>query len=153
MLKYELQETAGHWIGTTAKAFERAVNEELGPHGITWRQCQVLCYLAMEGRMTQVDLAHRMNVEPPTVVGVLDRMERDSLIARSDCATDRRRKFIAPLPKAEAVWETILACAKRVRARAERNLSRQQLDTLRELLQTVQANLAAESAPADKNTK
>ena len=82
--------------------FERAMNDELAPRGITFRQAQVLWLLAHEGSLSQTDLAERMRIEPPTLVGILDRMEREGWIRREGDATDRRRKFVAPLAKAQA---------------------------------------------------
>ena len=130
----------------TAHSYERAINTELVPHGITFRQCQVLAWLALEGNQAQVELADRMQIEPPTLVRVLDRMERDGLIERGDCPGDRRRKMIAPLPKAQPVWKTIIACAERVRARATRGLTKGELRTLQELLARVQDNLRRAAA-------
>ena len=56
-----------------------------------------------------------MNIEPPTLVRVLDRMERDGLVSRTGCADDRRRKMIKPLPKAKPIWKKIVASAEAVR--------------------------------------
>ena len=88
MLDYDFQNSIGYWLCMASHAYERAMNEELTAHGITFRQCQVLAWLALEGEQSQTELATRMNIEPPTLVRVLDRMERDGLVSRSGC---RRR--------------------------------------------------------------
>ena len=143
MLEYDFNSSAGHWICMAAHRYQRAMNQELAPEGITYRQCQVLAWLALDGPLSQVELAERMDIEPPTLVRVLDRMERDGLLARDDSPDDRRRKVITPLKKAEAMWKTIIACAERVRNRALAGMTAQQLQTLRELLQIVDTNLKA----------
>ena len=125
----------------TAHLYGRAMNEELMPEGITFRQCQVLGWLALEGELSQVELADRMNIEPGTLVRVLDRMERGQLIERVSCPGDRRRKIIRPMRSADAVWKKIIACAERVRARAIQGLTRDELKTLKRLLGLVQTNL------------
>ena len=142
MLNYDFQSSIGYWICTTAHHFERSMNHELTPEGITFRQCQVLACLALEGSLSQVELAERMNIEPPTLVRVLDRMERDGLLLREGCPGDRRRKMIRPLPKAKPVWKRIIACAERVRAKATRGMSPSQIKKLKQLLEIVQANLS-----------
>jgi MarR family transcriptional regulator for hemolysin len=146
MLEYDFQNSLGYWICTAAHHFERSMNQELVPEQITYRQCQVLACLALEGSMSQVALAERMKIEPPTLVRVLDRMERDGLIARDDCPGDRRRKMIRALPKARPVWKRIIACAERVRAKATHGLTAQQLKTLKQLLERVQLNLREDKA-------
>jgi MarR family transcriptional regulator for hemolysin len=113
----------------------------LVPHGITYRQSMVLGWLALEGELSQTELAAKMMVEPPTLVGILDRMERDGWITRNDCPSDRRKNLIRANPAAEPVWEKILECGARVRARATAGLSERQLETIKRLLGRVQQNL------------
>ena len=124
-----------------AHAYEQAMNEELAPRGITFRQCQVLAWLALEDDMSQAQLAERMRIEPPTLVGILDRMEREGWICRESCSTDRRRKLIRTQPKVRPVWSKIVACADRVRHRATDGLTPEELQQLKHLLEKVQGNL------------
>jgi MarR family transcriptional regulator for hemolysin len=84
-----------------------------------------------------------MMVEPPTLVGILDRMERDGLIARHNCPTDRRKNLIRASEAAKPVWEKIVQCALRVREQATAGLSERQLATLKKLLRRVDKNLKA----------
>jgi MarR family transcriptional regulator, transcriptional regulator for hemolysin len=149
MLEYDFDESVGYWITMAGHVFQQAVNEELKTHGITFRQCQVLGWLALEGDLSPCELAERMHIEPPTLVGILDRMERDGWIRRDACAEDRRKKIIRPLPQAEPIWAKIIAASRRVRARASRGLSAEQLATLKETLAIVQANLQAD-APVEE---
>jgi MarR family transcriptional regulator for hemolysin len=146
VLEYDFQSSLGYWLCMTSHAYERAMNEELTAQGITFRQCQVLAWLAIEGEQAQTELASRMNIEPPTLVRVLDRMERDGLVSRTGCADDRRRKLIKPLPKARPIWKKIVASAERVRGRAVEGLSKQELTMLKRLLEKVRENVQAEAA-------
>ncbi len=145
MLEYEFEESVGYWVCMTSHLMERALNEELAPQGITFRQFQVLGWLALRGGMSQTELAERMNIEPPTLVGILDRMEREGWISREGCPDDRRRKIIRAQAKAEPVWSKMVASARRVRARATQGLDEHQLRTLMQLLAQVQENLNSES--------
>lgn len=146
MLEYDFENSVGFWICTASNAFQRAFNEELAPQGMTFRQAQVLGCLALEGTLSQTDLAERMRIEPPTLVGILDRMERDGWIRRDGDKQDRRRKLIQALPEAKPAWSKIVATAKRVRQRATRGMSAAQLAELRELLGMVQSNLDANAS-------
>ena len=120
MLQYDFEESVGYWVMLGGQAFQKALNDELLPHGITFRQSQVLGWLVLEGDLSQVELANRMMIEPPTLVGILDRMERDGWISREACAGDRRKKLIRIRPEAATTWAKIVQCARRVRARATR---------------------------------
>lgn len=145
MLQHDLDESIGVWIALASDAYRKALTDEVAPHGFTFRQCQVLGQLAYDGPLSQNVLAEKMRVEPPTLVGILDRMERDGWIRRQACAEDRRKKLIHATELAQPVWEKILRCGRRVRARASQGLSRKQLDQLRAMLETVQTNLGAEA--------
>ncbi len=150
MLRHDFETSIGHWLVLTAKDYERAANAAIVPSGITWRQAQVLGWLAFEEQLTQADLAERMSIEAPTLVGILDRMERDGWICRHDCLTDRRKKIIRATPQAEPVWETVLSCVQGVRAVATRGFTDQERTTLIDMLARVRRNLmegADEDAP------
>ena len=150
MLHYDFEESIGFWLSRAWNSYEKAVNLELTPRGITFRQAQVLGYLAYEGDLSQVELAERMKVEPPTLVGILDRMERDGWITRLDCPQDRRKKMIHPLPQAEPIWAKIVDVALSVRKRAVQSLSASQVEQLKQLLGTVEGNLCAEKLAEER---
>ncbi len=141
LLKHDFQSHVGYWVHMTAHRFERAMNEELAGEGITYRQGQVLAWLALDGDLAQCELAERMNVEPPSLVTVLDRMERDGLIARASCPNDRRRKVIRPTEAASPVWSRVVKCANRVRERSVHGLTRDQERELLSSLRRVHQNL------------
>lgn len=141
MLEHDLDQSIGLWLVLTADAFKRAISEEVSPHGITFRQCQVLGSLAYFGPLSQTALAETMHIEPPTLVGILDRMQRDGLIRRESCVDDRRKKLIHPTDAAQPIWSQILQCGRRVRQRASQGFTDDQLKMLQEMLETVRANL------------
>jgi MarR family transcriptional regulator for hemolysin len=141
VLVYDFDESVGYWLTMATQAFHRAVSEEVAPHGITFRQSLVLAWLALEGELSQAELATKMMVEPPTLVGILDRMERDGWITRNGCPSDRRKKLIRATSAAEPVWEKIAEGGRRVRARATEGLSDEELETLKQLLGRVNRNL------------
>jgi MarR family transcriptional regulator, transcriptional regulator for hemolysin len=146
VLDYDFENSVGYWVCQASHALQRAFNEELAPQGVTYRQAQVLGCLALEGQLSQTDLAERMRIEPPTLVGILDRMQRDGWIRRDGDRLDRRRKLVRPMPAAKPVWTKIVAAAKRVRTRATRGMSATQLAQLKKLLGVVQANLQESAA-------
>lgn len=145
MLQYDFEQSIGYWVVMTAHALQRALNEELARHGITFCQWQVLAWLALERELTQAELAERMRIEPPTVVGILARMERDGWITRNECPSDRRKKLVRPTARVEPVWSKMVACARKVRARAVRGIDDEQVEQLKRLLSAMQENLKAES--------
>jgi MarR family transcriptional regulator for hemolysin len=146
VLKQDFRTSHGYWVHMTAHRFECAMNAELAGEGITYRQCQVLAWLSLEGDLSQIELARLMHVQPSTLVPVLDRMVRDGLIARKPATDDRRKRIITPTRKALPVWKRIIKCVQHVRARSREGLSDEELAQLRSLLMRIHDNL---SEPAD----
>jgi len=147
MLHYDFEASVGYWLVVTANTFQQALNDDLSKHGITYRQLQVLAWLAYAGdALTQAELAAKMAIEPPTLVGLLDRMEQQGWIARVGCPDDRRKKLVRPAPAAEAIWETMVETLLRVRERATARLAPEQVDSLKDMLRTIQETLT-EPAP------
>lgn len=144
MAKREFEKGVGYWILSAANLLERAANEDLAPHGITFRQVQILGSLAHAGEISQTALADMIQVEPSTIVRILDRMERDGWIERISKPNDRRVKLIRTTDKVEPVWRTIMDCGKRIRARATRGMSERQAQQLIDSLEAVCANLGGE---------
>jgi len=77
-------------------AFWRArIDERLRPWGMTqatWRTLWVL--RQREERFNQSVLAARLGIETPTLVRILDRMEKLGLLCRVPDPHDRRQKYI-----------------------------------------------------------
>ncbi len=149
MLDYNFEESIGYWLCVTAGAMQQAINDELSKHGITYRQFQVLGWLAHEREeLTQAELAAKMAIEPPTLVGLLDRMESQGWITRVACPDDRRKKLIRAAPAASEVWETMVATLLRVRARATARLTPEQVELMKDMLRTIHETLAEPVAEA-----
>jgi len=144
MLQYDFEASVGYWIFSTAHELSQRMNCELAEHGITYRQWEVLAWLSFRGTISQAELAQHMLVEAPTLVGVLDRMERDGWIERVPDESDRRKKLIRPTPQVEPVWAKMVDCAMRVRREATAGISEEKLQTVREVLQTMRRNLSGD---------
>jgi MarR family transcriptional regulator, transcriptional regulator for hemolysin len=151
VLQFDFENSLGYWICSTAHAFRRSLNAELEKQGITFRQWEVLAWIALEGELSQVELADRLGIEAPTLVGILDRMERDGWLDRYSCPTDRRKKRIRATDKAETVWAKMVDCAHKVRSEARDGLSETELKQLKSTCERIRTNLgvSAEAAKTD----
>lgn len=141
MLKHDFEESVGYWICSTSHVLRRALDTELARENITFRQWEVLAWIAMCGELSQVELAERLGIEAPTLAGILSRMERDGWLDRTSCSKDRRRKLINATEKAEEVWERALACCRRVRQRAVTGISDDELGQLKSICERMRQNL------------
>jgi len=140
-IRQQAEQSVGYWLSVTTQAYHRAVAEETAPHGITYRQSMVIGSLMLEGELSQAELAAKMMVEPPTLVGILDRMQRDGWITRHNCPSDRRKKLVRLTPAVAPVWGKIKECLDRIRDRATRGLDESELESLKRILRRIHENV------------
>ena len=144
MIENDFEKSFMLWVRLASHLFSVSFNNELSGTGITLRQAQVLYCLKSRGELAQNELAAQLQIEPPTIARVLDRMERDGWIKRLPSPQDRRKKIIHPTKKVDAVWKTIIKCGSRIERQATANLSQSQLDVVKEVLRVVAKNLGFE---------
>ncbi len=142
MLKYDFEESVGYWLTLAHHAYADALKDQLAPYEITFRQAQILGWLAVRGPLSQAELASNMMIEPPSLVGTLDRMQTHGLIERKSCPNDRRKNLIHPLPASDEMWVKIAACGRLVRTQATEGMTDQEIATLHRLLNKVSSNFA-----------
>jgi MarR family transcriptional regulator for hemolysin len=147
-LSFDPKDSITFWVITTAHALERHLNVVLKPLGVTFRQAEVLALLAIEGVMSQAELAKRMCIEAPTLAGIVNRMELSGWIVREACPNDRRKKLIRPTARAQPIWAEMLEQAYRVRSRAGHGFESERLRRLIADLAAVQANLEGDCGPS-----
>ncbi len=147
-MTYDFQASTGYWVTLSAHHYQQHVDAELRPFGITFRQFQVIAWLKYEGPLTQSELARRMTIEPPTLAGIMTRMESMNWIVRASCDTDRRKKYLDVGPAAEPVWEKIVAVLNKVREQATAGMTPEDVDKLHHLLSQVLLNLGEIAQPA-----
>jgi DNA-binding MarR family transcriptional regulator len=80
--------------------------------GLTLPQVLFLTRLLQAGESTPSELAERLNMSPPAVSQMVDRLFKLGFLTRSEDAGDRRRKRLTVTPAAERMLD------KLVRARA-----------------------------------
>ena len=141
MREYDFESSVGYWITLTAHAYQQRLNARLAPYGITFRQFQVLAWLVYEGPLSPAVLAEKLAVEPPTLTGILDRMEREGWVHRGAHPEDGRSKMVSIAANARAVWSQIVDCLNEMRAEATRDLSQDEVQSLMRLLAAVHTNL------------
>ncbi len=153
MLDQDFEQSLGYWACLVAHALEKAMNEELAAHSITYQQWQVLAWLSLEGgELSQSALVERLKIEPPTLAGILDRMERAGWVVREADSADRRKKIVRATEAVEPMWKRMLSCLHRVRGRAFRGLTGDAIRQTREVLATVLKNLTSQAIRGEKAT-
>lgn len=97
----------------------------------------ILRLLAMHPGMNQQELAGQLGIHPSRLVGILDELERREFIQREAHADDRRRYALRLTESGTNVLEEIGQIARQHQDALCAALSREERDTLAELLQKI----------------
>ncbi len=88
------QESFGGILHETARLWRTELDRRLRPLGLSQAKWRMLLHIACSEECTQAELAARLGVEAPTVVGLLDRLTADGLVERRESPHDRRSKTV-----------------------------------------------------------
>ncbi|MDY6967097.1 MAG: MarR family transcriptional regulator [Spirochaetota bacterium] len=86
------------------------------------------------------ELARMVNLEPSSMTGLIDRMERDGLIIRQAFPGDRRAQHISLTENGHSVRESVMKVVDETLTNIFRNISEDSLKSAKEVLRNVLAN-------------
>jgi MarR family transcriptional regulator for hemolysin len=136
----------GALIGQVARRWRALVDARLKEFGLTeatWRPLLHLSKFSAPPRQT--DLAESLSIEGPSLVRLLDTLERDGYILR--CAdSDRRTKTIRLTPRGETLQRKIAAVVADTRNQVLAGVADRRLAAATEVLEQVQQSIQALSA-------
>lgn len=145
-MSFRRAESAGYLVNHAARLFAKALQEEIGRHGVWPGYFPVLLVLWENDGRTQAEIARLVDVQQPTLANTLRRMRRDGLIRRVPDPTDRRAERIHMTPRARGLEEPLTRSARRVNEQALRGLGRVGRSALLGYLRHTIVNLRGASA-------
>jgi DNA-binding MarR family transcriptional regulator len=124
-------------VGTSAlkRGFAAAGVEQVRPAYIG-----VLMSLWREDGLNMTELGRRAGLEPSTMTGLLDRMERDGLLYRSADPGDRRALRVYLTEEGVHIQGTVLGVLEQVIAKIFSGISEEDLGHLKGILRRVLEN-------------
>ena len=100
----------------------------------------VLMSLWKEDCLKVIELSRRAGLEPSTMTGLIDRMERDSLVTRSPDPKDRRSQLICLTKEGKTVQTSVLEVIDLVLAHIFNTIPDNELENTKNLLRQVLDN-------------
>jgi len=129
-------------IGNVSRAWRYEINQRLKPFGLNQSMQQVLMQLHRnpEG-LFQRELARRLGIEGPTLVRLLDQLEKQELIRRVASPDDKRMKYSLLTPKAARQVALIEDAMSELRSVMMQGLSSDEIEAGLEIMQRMHQNL------------
>ncbi len=118
------------------------VDERARGMGLTLARARLLMELAREDGLIQSDLAGLLEIEQPTLVRLLDGLERNGMIERRAVEGDRRARQVFLTPMARGQAEDILAFLAELRADILHGIAPQELEMALDVLRRTSRNIA-----------
>jgi MarR family transcriptional regulator for hemolysin len=130
----------------TARCWRQALDRRLKDLGVGQAGWMAIAIIAKAGEpLSQTELAHRLGIEDPSMVAMIDRLVKAGFALRVPSQTDRRIKLIVLTPEGEQLYSKVKAAADAFRAELFAGIDTQKLQAATELLESLLA--AAEAAP------
>ena len=135
--------TFGFLLKETTRLYVQRFEQRAGTLGLTLSQCKVLIYLAKHEGVSQAQLGDLTDLEPMTLVRVLDRMESDGWLERRSDPADRRARCLYLKAKGKPLVDEIWHLVDLTRREALAGIPREHADLLIELLEKIQGNFTS----------
>jgi MarR family transcriptional regulator for hemolysin len=137
-----LERSVGLLIHDISRMLRRRFEHHLKSDGLTRSQWSVLVHLARHEGINQISLAEILEIEPISLVRILDRLEAAGWVERRPDPNDRRARLLYLKPEADAALEPIWRLGAQVREEALLGILPAEREHLVENLLKMKANLS-----------
>jgi DNA-binding MarR family transcriptional regulator len=141
----------GFLVGDVARLLRRNFNRRAQALGLSQAQWRALAYLARQQGVSQASLADRLEIQPITLVRLLDRLQAAGLVTRRPDPHDRRAFRLYLTDRAQPLLARMWSIAAQTREQALAGMPIQRQRMLIKSLQHLRQNLlqAEDSATAN----
>ena len=128
-------------LKTSAKAWEKAADIELRERfGLIGSQWKIVIVLSMKEGITQKHIADMAFVEAPTLVPVIDKMEKQGYLTRQPDPSDRRNNLIFMTQKSKDIVDPIIECILEIRNMGLNKISKKDMEIAKKVLEQITIN-------------
>ena len=128
-------------LKTSAKTWEKAADIELRQRfGLTGAKWKIIVVLSMKEGITQKHIADMAFVEAPTLVPIIDKMEKEGYLTRQSDPNDRRNNLIFMTKKSKEIVDPIIDCILEIRNMGLNKISKKDMGTAKKVLEQIIVN-------------
>jgi MarR family transcriptional regulator for hemolysin len=130
-------------LASVNRKLRALVDERARDMGLTLARARLLMELAKRDGPIQSDLAGLLDIEQPTLVRLLDGLERNGMIERRAVEGDRRARRVFLTEAARAQAQDILDFLAELRAGILQGIERDELEAALDVLRRTSRNIVA----------
>jgi len=137
MFPFAQAPSLGFLINDVNRLLRQRFDTEASSLGMTLPACRVLTNIHRRPGQRPADLAVTLEMSAVVVARLIERMERQGLVAREPDPRDRRAKLVHVLPAAQPILDALYAAGQRTWDYAMAALTDEQIVQLEGLLEIV----------------
>lgn len=143
MIKYDFQNSIGFIINRIGKSLIYVLDQELRKKfGITFGQWKVLIILANNATgLTQKEIADKLALEGPTLIPIIDKLEKDAFVIRKIDPRDRRINRIFLTEKAHGSLDDTIEHVSKIKKICLNQIPEEDISTTKKTLEQMWLNL------------
>ena len=143
---FDLEKSIGFVINRTGKALIYVFDQELRKSfGITFGQWKIIITLANNNDgLTQKEIAEKLGLEGPTIIPIIDKLEKDGFVIRIADKNDRRNNRIFLTKKTNESIDSMVSYALKIKEISVRNISEQDISITKYTLEKMWHNIQNE---------
>jgi MarR family transcriptional regulator, transcriptional regulator for hemolysin len=137
MNKFDFENSIVFIINRTAKVLIHAFDQELrNKLRITFGQWKVIIILANndDDSLSQKEIADKIGLEGPTIIPIIDKLEKDGFVKRIVDRNDRRNNRIFLTKKTIKLLDSMINYALKIKEISIRNISEQDISITKHTL-------------------
>jgi len=128
-------------LKTSAKAWEKAADIELHERfGLAGSKWKIIVVLSLKEGITQKHIADMAFVEAPTLVPVIDKMQKEGYLTRQSDPKDRRNNLIFMTKKSRDIVDPIIECILEIRNMGLNKISKKDMEIAKKVLEQITSN-------------
>ncbi len=136
------KDSLGFLVADVSRLLRTAFQRRLGAGGLTFLQARALVYVSRHEGVRQNQLAELLEIQPITLVHIIDQLEARRLLKRVTDTRDRRAKLLYLAPTSQPVLEAIEAVVESIRGDAMLGLDTDEANLAMAALHRMRVNLS-----------
>ncbi len=146
MQKFDFENSIGFIINKTAKMLIQSFDQELRKEiGITFGQWKIIITLVNnDDGLTQKEIADKLGLEGPTLIPIIDKLEKDGFLIRRVDKNDRRNNRIFLTEKTTCTLDLMIQCGLRIKNMSMRDISEESVSITKDTLEKMWKNIQNE---------
>ncbi len=146
MQKFDFENSIGFIINRAGKVLIQAFDHELRKNvGITFGQWKIIIILVNnDDGLTQKEIADKLGLEGPTLIPIIDKLEKDGFVIRKVDNNDRRNNRIFLTEKTNSVMDLMVNCGLKIKNMSMKDIPEENISITKNTLEKMWKNIKNE---------